>query len=134
MIRYFKKKHTLLFLMVLIFCGFSNSSFSQEDHSHYSESFKREKPYRIFLPDDYTNSQKRYPVIYYFHGNTGSHKLNYEGVTKLVNDNEVILVAWNGRSIDSNIRPYNIGNHSNIKYQIQFKDYFLEFINHIDST
>ena len=46
---------------------------SQEDHSHYSEVFKRDKPYRIFLPDDYATSGKSYPVIYYFHGNTGTH-------------------------------------------------------------
>ena len=50
----------------------------------------------------------------------------------LVNDNQVILVAWNGRSVESDLRPYNIGNHSNINYQIQFKDYFLELVGHID--
>ena len=34
----------------------------------------------------------------------------------------------------TDLRPYNIGNHSNIKYQVQFKDYFPELVNHIDST
>jgi predicted esterase len=55
-------------------------------------------------------------------------------VEQLVNDNNVILVAWNGRSVDSDLRPYNIGNHSNIIYQVQFKDYFPELVNFIDST
>jgi hypothetical protein len=73
-------------------------------------------------------------VIYYFHGNTGDHKLDIPGVMDLVNANDVILVAWNGRSEDTDLRPYNIGNHSNIKYNIQFKDYFPELVNHIDNT
>ena len=107
---------------------------AQEDKAHFSKVFNREKPYRIFLPSDYYTSQKRYPVIYYFHGNTGNHELNIPGVKQLVKENGVILVAWNGRSVDSDLRPYNIGNHSNINYQVQFKDYFLEFINCIDST
>ncbi len=108
--------------------------FSQTDTSHFSKVFQRTKPYRIFLPDGYHTSGKRYPVIYYFHGNTGDHKLDIPGVMDLVNSNDVILVAWNGRSEDTDLRPYNIGNHSNIKYNIQFKDYFPELVNHIDKT
>ncbi len=107
---------------------------AQEDKTHFSRVFGREKPYRIFLPDDYSASGKRYPVIYYFHGNTGSHELDIAGVDSLVRHNGVILVAWNGRSADNDLRPYNIGNHSNINYNVQFKDYFLEFVNYIDST
>jgi predicted peptidase len=74
--------------------------FSQVDKSHFSKVFNREKPYRIFLPDDYGTSQRRYPVIYYFHGNTGSHQLDMQGVEQLVNENGVILVAWNGRFME----------------------------------
>jgi enterochelin esterase-like enzyme len=107
---------------------------AQSDRTHFSKVFNREKPYRIFLPVDYDTGQKRYPVIYYFHGNTGSHELNIPGVQQLVNENGVILVAWNGRSVDSDLRPYNIGNHSNIKYMTQFKDYFPELTAFIDST
>lgn len=123
----------VVFLFAVLFV-FGTSVMAQEDHSHFSKIFGREKPYRIFLPGDYTTSQKKYPVIYYFHGNTGSHELKIDGVAKLVNDNSVILVAWNGRSVDSDLRPYNVGNHSNINYQVQFKDYFLELVGYIDST
>ncbi len=126
-------------LQLVLFAGLvlsmiSTISFSQEDKIHFSKVFNHEKPYRIFLPADYYTTQKRYPVIYYFHGNTGSHQLDIAGVEQLVKDNGVILVAWNGRSVDSDLRPYNIGNHSNINYQVQFKDYFPELVSHIDST
>lgn len=127
-------KNTLFLFVVSLMIGFSTASLAQEDQTHYSETFNRKKPYRIFLPNDYASSQNRYPVIYYFHGNTGSHEFDKDGVAQLVNDNSVILVAWNGRSVDSDLRPYNIGNHSNINYQVQYKDYFLELVNHIDST
>jgi enterochelin esterase-like enzyme len=121
-------------IFALWFTAISSELLSQEDKTHFSQVFHREKPYRIFLPAGYAASQKRYPVIYYFHGNTGSHELNIPGVSQLVNDSEVILVAWNGRSEDSDLRPYNIGNHSNIIYQVQFKDYFPELVNFIDKT
>jgi predicted alpha/beta superfamily hydrolase len=132
----FQLKYNLLILFFTgsLLSGISTNSFSQTDKSHFSKVFNREKPYRIFLPADYYTTQKRYPVIYYFHGNTGSHQLDISGVEQLVKDNGVILVAWNGRSMDSDLRPYNIGNHSNINYQVQFKDYFLEFVSYIDST
>lgn len=110
-------------------------SFAQEDRSHFSNTFGREKLYRIFLPEDYETSQKHYPVIYYFHGNKGSHEFALtDEVKQLISQNPVIMVAWNGRSVDSDIRPYNIGFHSNINYETQFKDYFPELVSHIDST
>ena len=134
MIRFSNKNLILVLFISSFISGISTNLFSQVDKSHFSKVFNREKTYRIFLPDDYGTSQKRYPVIYYFHGNTGSHQLDIQGVEQLVRDNGVILVAWNGRSVDSDLRPYNIGNHSNINYQMQFKDYFPELLSHIDST
>jgi len=129
------QKRIIFILVSLLFFSMKLSPLlCQVDKSHFSKVFGREKPYRIFLPADYSDSQKRYPVIYYFHGNTGSHELDIPGVAQLVNDNKVILVAWNGRSVDSDLRPYNIGNHSNINYQVQFKDYFPELVSHIDSS
>jgi enterochelin esterase-like enzyme len=131
-----KVKSSSIFTLVvcLWFSGTSSDLHSQEDKTHFSRVFNREKPYRIFFPEDYYTSQRSYPVIYYFHGNTGTHELKIEGIKDLINRNEIILVAWNGRSVDSDIRPYNIGNHSNIIYQIQFKDYFPELVNHIDAS
>ena len=121
--------------LVFFLSGCLPAAFSQEDHTHFSKTFDKEKPYRIFLPEDYGTSGKRYPVIYYFHGNKGSHvpRLS-DTMAELVKENQVILVAWNGRSVDSDVRPYNIGFHSNINYKTQFKDYFPELVSHIDST
>ncbi|MGV8094578.1 MAG: alpha/beta hydrolase-fold protein [Mangrovibacterium sp.] len=119
-----KRKNSLFLFFLFLLINFNTASFAQEDHVHFSKVFGREKPYRIFLPEGYETSQEKYPVIYFFHGNTGSHELNIDGVAQLVKENPVILVAWNGRSVESDLRPYNIGNHSNINYQVQFKDYF----------
>ncbi|HRX11338.1 MAG TPA: alpha/beta hydrolase-fold protein [Draconibacterium sp.] len=129
-----KGRNRLLALTIVFLYGFSILAIAQEDHTHFSKVFNKEKAYRIFLPSDYNTSQKRYPVIYYFHGNTGNHELNIDDLPQMVNENSVILVAWNGRSVETDFRPYNIGNHSNINYQVQFKDYFLELVMHIDST
>lgn len=129
-----KRRNKIMALTLVFLYGFSIVALSQEDHTHFSKVFNREKSFRIFLPSDYNTSQKKYPVIYYFHGNTGTHELNMDNLSQMVSDNSVILVAWNGRSVDSDLRPYNIGNHSNINYRVQFKDYFLELVNHIDST
>ena len=128
------RKFSCLFWIVLFFLVPHVGLYAQLDVTHFSQAFNRQKTYRIFLPDNYGTSQKRYPVIYYFHGNTGNHELSFPEVPLLVNENQVILVAWNGRSVDSDLRPYNIGNHSNINYQIQFKDYFLELVALVDSS
>tara|TARA_R110002049_G_scaffold243170_2_gene416946 strand:- start:5868 stop:7718 length:1851 start_codon:yes stop_codon:yes gene_type:complete len=121
-------------IFVLHYFGFLFSVSAQEDYPHFSKVFGKEKFYRIFLPADYHSSSIKYPVIYYFHGNNGTHKVDYKGIKEAINNNSVILVAWNGRSDDGDSRPYNIGNHSNIKYETQFKDYFLELTEHIDSN
>ena len=120
--------------LLIFFIGMMGSCFAQIDTFHYSSVFNANKPYRIYLPTDYGHSQKKYPVIYYFHGNQGSHELAVDSLDKWINENDAVLVAWNGRSIPSDIRPYNTGYHSNIKYQVQFKDYFLELVKHIDTT
>ena len=111
-----------------------------EDRQHFSRVFQAERPYRIFLPENYQNSNKRYPVIYLFHGNGGSHasdpyaKPDYERIDRFVKRNGVILAMWNGRSEQSDTRPYNMGAHEHVKYPVQFKDYFLEFVAHIDGN
>lgn len=108
---------------------------AQKDTTHLSRVFQREKPYRVYLPAGYeSNPAKRYPVVYYFHGNKGDHRLPYKGVQPLVDRHQLILVCWNGRSADSDERPYNNGYHSNINYPYQFHEYFIEFMHHIDST
>ena len=122
------------FLALICCIGIAMVCSAQTDTFHYSKVFSANKPYRIFLPSDYYNSQKRYPVIYFFHGNQGTEKFVKQDAQQLVNEAAVILVAWNGRSESADMRPYNAGYHSNVKYQVQFKDYFLEFVHHIDRT
>jgi enterochelin esterase-like enzyme len=123
-------RNLLLFCTALLFQG---TALGQTDLNHYSAVFKSEKPIRIFLPDDYATSGKRYPVIYFLHGNFGTHELTVEGIDELVNGNDIILVALNGRSVPSDRRPYNIGDHPDVRYSVQFKDYLPEVIIYIDS-
>lgn len=108
---------------------------AQIEKQHYSHVFQAQKEYRIYLPGSYQKQpSKKFPVIYYFHGNKGDHKLKFGGVQDLVEKANVILVCWNGRSVATDDRPYNNGYHSNINYPYQFHEYFAEFVNHIDST
>ncbi len=130
-----QKKIITRLLILALFTAFMGRSLAQEDHVHLSKTFGREKPYRIFLPAGYHSSSNRYPVIYFFHGNKGTHKYKLsETMAKLAREKSIIIVASNGRSDDSDVRPYNIGWHSNINYEIQFKDYFPELVGHVDST
>ncbi|HRP31821.1 MAG TPA: alpha/beta hydrolase-fold protein [Agriterribacter sp.] len=122
------------FFFFFLVCMIQFQVVAQKDTSHFSRIFNTFKPYRIYLPADYGKSDVKYPVIYFFHGNKGSHKLALENVQQLVNKYRLILVAWNGRSVPDDERPYNTGYHSNIKYREQFKDYFPELVHHIDSA
>ncbi len=135
-------------LPVFFFILISSDAISQvtetnkpyKDLSHFSTVFGHEKNYRIYLPTEYNTTVNRYPVIYFFHGWGGRHYkddnalLEYELIGELVNKYKVILVMWDGNIEESEPRPYNIGNHKDVKYSIQMKDYFPELVNHIDSA
>ena len=71
-------------LLIILLTAFSVGSFTQEDHTHFSKVFGREKPYRIFLPKDYNSTQKKYPVVYFFHGNNKKNKRINIKVLKLL--------------------------------------------------
>lgn len=137
-----RKGFVLLYIIFyfLLFSGFQNKPLPYEDITHYSQVFSKEKTYRLYLPDGYKQSKKKYPVIYFFHGWGGryykddSAKLEYEMIGELVNKYQFILVMWDGNMDESEPRPYNIGDHHDVKFDIQMKDYFIEFITHIDST
>lgn len=128
----YMKKYWFTWLPLLWFAA--PYAMGQEDKSHFSKAFQKEKAYRIFLPADYNSTKKKYPVIYYFHGNKGDHRFSLDGVAELVKNSQAILVAWDGRSSNSDRRPYNIGYHSNINYENQIKDYFPELVAHIDTS
>lgn len=113
---------------------------SFDDHQFTSTVFGTNKTYRIFFPADYTTSEKRYPVIYFFHGwggrYNGDPNARYEAsaIDAVVREGSCILVAWDGNMEDAQPRPYNIGYHNWITYPVQMKDYFLELLAHIDAT
>jgi len=133
MIRYF-------FFLLIIPCICFAQTHPYRDLSHDSQVFGRSKPYRIYLPEGYDQSTRRYPVVYFFHGNKGryfqdpSAKPEYELLGRLVDKYQVIMVMWDGRMDESDTRPYNTGDHEHVKYQVQMKDYFPEIVAHIDSN
>lgn len=111
-----------------------------QDLSHESRVFGHKKFYRLYLPESYLKSQKRFPVVYFFHGWGGRYfkddnaKLEYEKLQELVNKYEVIMVMWDGNIEEGEPRPYNVGNHEDVKYPVQMKDYFPELVSYVDST
>ena len=67
----------LIFLANLIFAQFPEGKVRVDSlYSNALENSGGENPTRkvsIYLPPDYDIESKRYPVIYYLHGFTGSH-------------------------------------------------------------
>lgn len=139
---FFKQALLLVFLLAStsIFVGCVPKRLPYQDVTHFSEVFRKGKTYRIYLPQNYNESGKRYPVIYFFHGWGGryfkddSAKMEYEKLGKLVDKYQVILVMWDGNIDEAEPRPYNIGAHNDVKFNIQMKDYFPELVAHIDLT
>ncbi len=110
-----------------------------QDLTYASTVFGREKSFRLYLPQGYDQSARRYPVIYFFHGWGGRHfmddnaKLEYEKLKMLVDKSQSMLVMWDGNMDEKEPRPYNVGNHEDVKYQVQMADYFPELVTHIDA-
>lgn len=130
----------LILVCVLLLSGFTLNSQPYQDLEHHSEVFGKEKKYRIYLPDKYSLTAEKYPVIYFFHGwggrsfSGGSANLEYEKIGKLIDKYQIILAMWDGSMEEDEPRPYNIGNHHDVKYDIEMKDYFPELVSHIDNT
>ena len=140
----------LVFLIVLFSCG---NAYSQGvtilDQSHYSNVLGEIRNYRVFLPPGYDASpQKKYPVIYYYHGwsqryfgSTSTFKADEgdsnggDNIANFVADHDVIVVKADGYkqrpNEKYNLRPYNIGPVENYR---QFPLYFPELVDHIDDT
>ena len=74
------------------------------DRTHPSKVFGAHRNYRIFLPPSYDDSQKRYPVIYYFHGHSDRYTLERydEGkdtvpkIARFVGSRDAIVVSVDG--------------------------------------
>ncbi len=66
------RSFTSSFLLLILICGRFYAQADKVtiiDSRHYSNVFGEIRNYRIFLPPGYYESpQKRYPVIYFYHG------------------------------------------------------------------
>jgi hypothetical protein len=60
--------------------------------SHLSQVLGQNRTYRVFLPPSYAASQKRYPVIYWFHGYEQSDPQRESDLASYVGGHDVVLV------------------------------------------
>jgi S-formylglutathione hydrolase FrmB len=137
-------------LFALIFLLFSASGIAAdaivEDHSFDSQVMGETRNFRIILPPDYAKSEKRYPVIYWFHGYGQRHNFaskqperdqdtGYAGdnFVNYVAKNDVIVVKIDGYNPrtpgEKYVRPWNV---SPVETQRQFPLLFPEIVAHID--
>jgi len=143
-------KNSLAWLLALT----SSTALAQTDAKvldlkHYSKVFGEDRNFRVFLPPDYDQAlQKRYPVIYFFHGHSERHNRpprnrngydageDYGGdnIARFVGVHDVIVVKWDGYNPrtpgEDYPRPYNIRPET---YR-QFPLYFPELVRYIDSN
>lgn len=116
---------------------------------HYSNVLGEVRNYRIFLPPGYSeNPQKKFPVIYFFHGwsqryfGASDHYADYDkgsenngdNIANFVSTHDVIVVKADGYNRSPNekyyVRPYNV---SPVETYRQFPIYFPELVEHIDT-
>lgn len=130
-----------------------------QDRSHDSAVFGEERHYRVFLPPAYADDgERRFPVIYFFHGYGGRYNGPADGtqstsaesryydewngnvercgpdprdnIATFVSENDVIVVKWDGYVATQYPRPYDVGP---VKDDLHFVDYFPELVGHIDA-
>ncbi len=88
-----------------------------QDLTHDSQVMGRTRSYQVILPPAYATSQKRYPVIYWFHGYEQSSEQRYAGITGYVAGHDAIVVT---------VGP--------VETVGAFPLYFPELADHIDKT
>lgn len=152
--KYNTMKFPSIIIRVIFLLLFSaNNSLAQPDtiidSRHYSNVFGEIRNFRIFLPRGYSsNQQKRYPVIYFFHGwaqryfgeggdeyaayDKGSHNKG-DNIASYVAKHDVIVVKADGYNRRNNeeyyLFPYNV---LQVDTYRQFPIYFPELVNYID--
>jgi len=115
---------TIVLFAFFAICVLSGKSQDYQDLSFYCDAFDTERWYRIYLPKDYEkNTDKSYPVVYYFHGHGGRYKwdaydleydINFPGNGRkeppfvmewkdYVEKHDVIIVSWDG--YEPNMHP-----------------------------
>lgn len=133
------------FLYLLLAFGLlADAAQPYSDHRHVSKVFGESRNYRIFLPANYSVSGKRYPVIYYFHGHSDRYTLEkYDDgldtvpkIAAFVAIHDVIVVAADGY-IAKDYTGFYGGSPYDVRVeggQFDYGAYFLELVEHIDST
>ena len=91
----------ILVSLTLVFQNFKLQSCygtTLEDRTHYSKVLGMTRNYRVFLPPDYGQPGKRFPVLYWFHGSGGSSKqVTYKSeFENFVNNHDLIIVNVDG--------------------------------------
>ena len=114
------------------------------DRTHDSKVFGEARHYRILLPPAYETSGKRYPVIYYFHGHSDRYT-----VEKYDNGTDTIpkMAEWVAKHdaivvcVDGYVASEYTGFYGGSPWDLlekgggrDFGPYFLELVQHIDST
>src|SRR5690606_30227466 len=114
------------------------------DATHYSNVLGEIRHYRISLLTDYfEQSQKRYPVVYFYHGwsqryfgsiEAKSDESDEEKIARMVAKYGIIVVKPDGYNKRPDepyyLRPFNIGP---VEGHRQFPLYFPELVAHIDA-
>jgi S-formylglutathione hydrolase FrmB len=111
-----------IFISLLLMVSASLSA--QKDASFFCQAFDTERWYRIYLPSGYDDyPEKRYPVVYYFHGWGGRYKWDNYTLEddpgypengrreppfvmewkRYVAEHDVIIVTWDG--YEPNLHP-----------------------------
>ena len=114
------------------------------DRAHFSKVFGEARHYRILLPRTYQTGGKRYSVIYYFHGHSDRYTVEqYDNGTDTipkmadwVSKHDAIVVC-----VDGYVASDYTGFYGGAPWDLMesggdhdFGRYFLELVNHIDST
>jgi S-formylglutathione hydrolase FrmB len=112
--------------------------------------FNEQRFFRVFLPLNYDPTNKKYPVVYFFHGygerynqsstevgnyDIGDSRYGNNNIAAYVANHDLIVVKWDGFNPryagDTYPRPYNIGP---VETYRQFPLYFPELVSYVDST
>ena len=72
-----------------------------QDRTHESQVLGESRNYRIFLPPDYGTSNKRYPVIYWFHGHSERHNQPAASPTTAITTRVAIMAAIRSRPMSA---------------------------------
>lgn len=130
--------------MLMTLCCLLALAQPYQDRSFPSRVFGQQRFYRLFLPANYAHDQRRYPVIYYFHGHSDRYTLEkYDDgkdtvpkIARFVAENPVIVVA-----VDGYVPEHYTGFYGGAPYDAMndggtydFGAYFQELIAHVDAT